>query len=54
MSPSMVAKNRKALRKKPTGVGTPVPFIMGTMCPMRPWIMRKVSGLAKMKNTRVL
>jgi hypothetical protein len=29
ISPNMVAKNRKALRKKPAGVGTPVPLIIG-------------------------
>jgi len=30
INPSIVAKNRKAFKKKPTGVGTPEPLIMGT------------------------
>jgi len=54
INPNIVAKNRKAFKKKPTGVGTPDPLIMGVQWPISPWIMRKVSGLAKMKNTRVL
>jgi hypothetical protein len=54
ISPNIVAKNRKAFKKNPTGVGTPDPLIMGTQWPIRPWTMRKVSGFAKIKNTRVL
>ena len=53
MSPSMVAKKPKAWRKNPAGVGTPAGVIIGMTLPRRPWTIRKVSGLANMKNTRV-
>jgi hypothetical protein len=40
--------------KNPEGVGTPADVIMGTVFPMRLCIIRKVSGFAKIKKTRVL
>jgi len=54
MSPSIVAKNAKACTKNPAGVGIPAGVIIGTSFPRRPWTIRKVSGLANMKKTKVL
>jgi hypothetical protein len=50
----MVAKNPKAWIKNPAGVGIPVLVIIGMVEPRSPWTIRKVSGLAKIKKTRVL
>jgi len=54
MRPSIVAKNPKAWIKNPATVGTPAVVIIGTSLPRILCIIRKVSGLANMKKTKVL